>query len=69
MPATESLKRLTSAAADSFFYSLTKTFCYWKYRETLRKYPPYPFLLRLTTKDYNLPNREFPLKCDKLNVP
>ncbi|KAL9914016.1 putative cytochrome P450 6u1 isoform 1-T5 [Glossina fuscipes fuscipes] len=30
--------------------------------ETLRKYPPYPFLLRLTTKDYDLPNTVFALK-------
>uniref|UniRef100_A0A1B0A8P7 Uncharacterized protein n=1 Tax=Glossina pallidipes TaxID=7398 RepID=A0A1B0A8P7_GLOPL len=113
MPATESLKRLTSVTADSFFYSLTKTFNYWKYRgilhakpnrgmqlmfydvstpsivdkrltraaadsrwfvpkkrdmkKTLRKYPPYPFLLRLITKDYNLSNTEFPLKRDNLN--
>uniref|UniRef100_A0A1B0A639 Uncharacterized protein n=1 Tax=Glossina pallidipes TaxID=7398 RepID=A0A1B0A639_GLOPL len=36
--------------------------------ETLRKYPPYPFLLRLTSKDYDLPNMGFALKRGKLNI-
>uniref|UniRef100_A0A1A9Z0J2 Uncharacterized protein n=1 Tax=Glossina pallidipes TaxID=7398 RepID=A0A1A9Z0J2_GLOPL len=61
LPTTESLKHLTNAAADS--RSLTKTF------KTLRKYPPYSFLLRWTTEDYNLPNTEFLLKRDKVIKP